>query len=184
MWVPSLGWEYSLEKEMATHSSTLTLKIPWMEELGAGYYPWGPKESGHDWATSLSLSLYWSEPVIGWFSESMSCLWVCKSSFTGMSYQLIELKTGSDFWPLPWEWKKKKVKMLFAQSYLTFCNPMHYSPLSSFIFGILQVRILQWVAVSFSREYSQPRDWTHLLYWSQMPILPTTVGKNPLEEME
>ena len=45
-WVRSLGWEDSLEKEMATHSSTLALKIPWMEELGAGYYPWGRKESG------------------------------------------------------------------------------------------------------------------------------------------
>ena len=31
---------------MATHSSTLALKIRWMEELGAGYYPWGLKESG------------------------------------------------------------------------------------------------------------------------------------------
>ena len=31
---------------MATHSSTLALKIPWTEELGAGYYPWGRKESG------------------------------------------------------------------------------------------------------------------------------------------
>ena len=45
-WVRSLGWEDSLEKEMATHTSTLALKIPWTEELGAGYYPWGRKESG------------------------------------------------------------------------------------------------------------------------------------------
>ena len=45
-WVRSLGWEDSLEREMATHSSTLPLKIPWMEELGAGYCPWGHKESG------------------------------------------------------------------------------------------------------------------------------------------
>ena len=45
-WVRSLGWEDSLEREMATHSSTLPLKIPWMEELGAGYCPWGRKESG------------------------------------------------------------------------------------------------------------------------------------------
>ena len=30
---------------MATDSSTLALKIPWTEELGAGYYPWGRKES-------------------------------------------------------------------------------------------------------------------------------------------
>ena len=44
--VRSLGQEDSLEKEMVTHSSTLALKIPWTEELGAGYYPWGRKESG------------------------------------------------------------------------------------------------------------------------------------------
>ena len=43
-WVQSLGWEGSLEKEMATHSSTLAEKIPWMEEPGAGYCPWGCKE--------------------------------------------------------------------------------------------------------------------------------------------
>ena len=40
------GLEDSLEKEMATHSSTLALKIPWTEELGTGYYLWGHKESG------------------------------------------------------------------------------------------------------------------------------------------
>ena len=45
-WIRSLGWEDSLEKEIATHSSTLALKIPWTEELGAGYCPWGRKESG------------------------------------------------------------------------------------------------------------------------------------------
>ena len=45
-WVQSLGWEDSLEKEMATHSSILALKIPWTEELGAGYCPWGCKELG------------------------------------------------------------------------------------------------------------------------------------------
>ena len=31
---------------MAIHSSTLALKILWMEELGSGYCPWGCKESG------------------------------------------------------------------------------------------------------------------------------------------
>ena len=33
-WVPSLGQEDPLEKEMATHSSVLAWKIPWMEEPG------------------------------------------------------------------------------------------------------------------------------------------------------
>ena len=40
------GLSARLEKEMATHSTTLALKIPWVEELGAGYYPWGCKEVG------------------------------------------------------------------------------------------------------------------------------------------
>ena len=43
-WVQSLGWEDLLDKEMATHSSTLAWKIPWTEEPG-GYSPWGRKES-------------------------------------------------------------------------------------------------------------------------------------------
>ena len=42
--VRSLGWEDPLEQEMATHSSILAWKIPWMEEL-VGYSPWGHKES-------------------------------------------------------------------------------------------------------------------------------------------
>ena len=33
-WVQSLGWEDPLEKEMATHSSILAWKIPWMEKPG------------------------------------------------------------------------------------------------------------------------------------------------------
>ena len=33
-WVQSLGWEYLLEKGMATYSSILAWTIPWIEELG------------------------------------------------------------------------------------------------------------------------------------------------------
>ena len=43
-WVRSLGWEDLLEKETATHSSTLAWRIPRAEEL-VGYSPWGRKES-------------------------------------------------------------------------------------------------------------------------------------------
>ena len=34
MWVRSLGWEYPLEQEMATHSSIFAWKIPWTKEPG------------------------------------------------------------------------------------------------------------------------------------------------------
>ena len=44
----------SLEKEMATHSSTRAWKIPWTEECGRLQFM-GPQRVGHDWATSLSL---------------------------------------------------------------------------------------------------------------------------------
>ena len=44
-WVQSLGQEDTLEEEMVTHSSTLAWKIPWMEEPGRLYRPWGLKES-------------------------------------------------------------------------------------------------------------------------------------------
>ena len=42
-WVQSLGWEDPLEKQIATNSSTLAWKIPWMENL-VGYSPWDHKE--------------------------------------------------------------------------------------------------------------------------------------------
>ena len=42
--VQSLGQEDPLEEEMATHSSILAWKIPWMEEPGRLYSPWGCKE--------------------------------------------------------------------------------------------------------------------------------------------
>ena len=46
-WVQSLGWEDPLEKEMATHSSTLAWKIPWMEEPGR-LQSVGSQRVGHD----------------------------------------------------------------------------------------------------------------------------------------
>ena len=48
-----------------------------------------------------------------------------------------------------------KVKVLVAQSFPTLCDPMDSLPVSS-VHGILQVRILEWVAVPFSRGSSNP----------------------------
>ena len=43
----------------------------------------------------------------------------------------------------------------------TLCDPMDYTPPGSSDHGILQARILEWVAISFSRGSSQPKD--HIL---------------------
>jgi len=49
--------------------------------------------------------------------------------------------------------------VLAAQSCLTLCDPMDCSPLGSSAHGISQSRILEWVAISSSRQSSRPRDW-------------------------
>ena len=49
-----------------------------------------------------------------------------------------------------------------AQSCPTFCDPVDYIPLGSFLHGIFQARILEWVAISSSRGSSPPRDQTHV----------------------
>ena len=50
--------------------------------------------------------------------------------------------------------------MLVSQSCPALCDPMDYSLPGSSVQGILQARILEWVAISFSRGSSQPRDRT------------------------
>ena len=56
---------------------------------------------------------------------------------------------------------------LVAKSCLTLCNPMDCSPPGSSVHGISQARVLVWVAISFSRGSSQPRDRTQVSYISR-----------------
>ena len=56
-WFQSLGQEYPLEKEMATHYSILTWEIPWTEEPD-GLQSMGSQRVGHDrnnWASTQNL---------------------------------------------------------------------------------------------------------------------------------
>ena len=45
-----------------------------------------------------------------------------------------------------------------AQLFPTLCDPVDCSPPCSSVHGIFQARVLEWVAISFSRGSSQPRD--------------------------
>ena len=63
------------------------------------------------------------------------------------------------------------------QSCLTLCNRMDCSPPGSSVHGILQARILEWIAMPFSRGSSWPRGWTCvscLLHWQggSLPLAP------------
>ena len=69
---------------------------------------------------------------------------------------------------------------LVAKSCLTLGDPMDYISPGSSDHGLSQGRTLQWVAISFSRGYSRPREWTHvswigrwiLYYWTTREVLP------------
>ena len=50
-----------------------------------------------------------------------------------------------------------RAKVKVTQLCPTVCNPMNYT-----VHGILQVRVLEWVAIPFSRGSSQPRDQTQV----------------------
>ena len=54
------------------------------------------------------------------------------------------------------------VKVLVSQSCLTLCDPMDHSLSGSSVHGILQARILECVAIPFSRESSWPRNQTQV----------------------
>ena len=54
------------------------------------------------------------------------------------------------------------LQCLVAQLCPTLCDPMDCSPTGSSVHGILQARILGWVAMPFSRGSSQPRDRTQV----------------------
>ena len=55
-----------------------------------------------------------------------------------------------------------------AKLHQTLCDPMDYSLPGFSVHGILQARILEWVAMPFSRGSPQPRDRTHVSF---LPVL-------------
>ena len=66
------------------------------------------------------------------------------------------------------EGKRKDVKRkwiqvcMHARSYLTLCDPLDCSPPGSSVHGIFQARMLEWVAISYSRRSSLLRDRAHI----------------------
>ena len=57
--------------------------------------------------------------------------------------------------------KKKKNKVLVTQSCPALCHPMKCNPSVSSVHGILQAKLLEWVAIPFSRGSFQPRGPLH-----------------------
>ena len=135
-------YTHILEKEMATHSSTLAWKIPWTEKHGR-LQSMGSQRVGHDWATSL-IHIYISEIRI---------------------HLTTDVSGFSSFSPLELHFKMVHfITCLVAKLYLTHHDPMDCSPPGSSVREISQARVLKWVAISFSRGSSWPSDQTSVSY--------------------
>ena len=85
-WVLSLGWEDLLEKEMATHTSTLTWRIPQTEEPGR-LQSMDSHRVGQDWVTSLSLFTI-SKGLLRWLSGKESACQCKRCGFNPWSRKI------------------------------------------------------------------------------------------------
>ena len=135
MWVQSLGQEYPLEKEMATHSRILAWKIPWKRSL-AGYSPWGHKRVEHDLATKQQQQQK-STDLVYFVNESCSSIvyatyveemneWLTECTHNMTATRHTFCLTGClllfKFW-LCYYWTKRPQK-----SHLIFLNLREYGP--------------------------------------------------------
>ena len=114
---------------MATHSSTLDWKIPWTEQP-CRLQSMRSQRVGHDWATSLQTlkgkRTSWLDLLMddnARFRHEKKCSYLAATA----------------------------AKLL--QSCPTLCYPIDGSPPGSPIPGILQARILEWIAISFSNSW-------------------------------
>ena len=89
-----------------------------------------------------------------YFTEVVN-FWQCQMPQLTLFYDRLKIKKQCNVW---------KVKVLVTQLCPTLFNPLYCSPPGSFVHGILQARILRWVAYPFSRGSSQPRDQTWVSY--------------------
>ena len=86
---------------------------------------------------------------------STHCRCPCSSGFLLLMWGKILNRTETNLRAFLW---LRAVLCFVSQSCLILCDPMNCSPPYSSVLGILQARILEWVAFSFSRGSSQARD--------------------------
>ena len=126
------------EKDMATYPSILARTIPWIDSSVWRSLVHGVKKS----QTQLSDWAYTFPIVIGI---------TCYEHFLPGNKGPINIRAPNI-----------SVKVKVTHSCPTVCDPMDCIRPGSSVHGILQARILEWVAVPFSRGSTQSRNWTQI----------------------
>ena len=120
---------------------------PWTSPPGSSVHGDSPGKNTRVGCHSLLQGIFLTQ-------GSNSSLLHCRQVLCCLSHQ------GS---PIDHERKKERKKESeVAQSCLTLCDPVNCSPPSSSVHGILQARVLEWVAIPFARGSSRPRDRTRV----------------------
>ena len=119
--------------QLKTTTTALCLTISWVRNLGRTQLIW----------YGMVPSLHGRQMGKKWKQWQILFSWAKKSLWTVIV--TMKLKDTCSL--------EGKVKVKVAQSSPTLCDPMDY-----IVRGILQARILEWVAIPFSRGSSQPRD--------------------------
>ena len=132
---------------MATHSSISAWRIPQTEKPG-GLQSMGLQRVGRDWSNWARTHAELTDSVALVSGEKQSDL--VTHIHTSNSF--------SDSFPI--QVIIECVHAELFQSCLTLCDPMDYSLPGYSVHGILRARMLEWVAIPFSRGSSQPRDQT------------------------
>ena len=147
MWIKALSIDSGKMMDngqwpMATHSSILAWKIPQRKEPDR-LQSMGSQRVRHDWVTSLHFHHLW-------VTVHLRDLNLANERATRNTFLLCW--TTETWWLILCVAWCCVVKLLSRVWF--FASP------GSSVHGILQARILEWVAVPFSRGSSQPRDWT------------------------
>ena len=143
---------HSLEKEMATHSSVLAWRIPGTVEPG-GLPSMGLHRAGHDWsnlaAAAAARIIFLHLRIIIYLLGLIN--------FQSWSSDAKRLLNLGSLWTRVLRFPICVYSSLHC---IGLCNSMDCNPPGSSVHGLLQTRILEWVAILFSKGSSWPRDWT------------------------
>ena len=176
-----VGWHHQLNG----HEFDQTLGDSEGQASLACYSLWGRKESDtteSNWATFRDSILFFSilNPLRGWLQCLMSC-WlqhkVCdilhplnRSTWSVNTQKSFKIKACSK------EALENDLNRTStcAFSHVWLCHPIDCRLPCVSVYGISQARMLEWVAISFSRGSSQPRDWTSTLALQvgSLPLVP------------
>ena len=157
-WVQSLGWEDPLEEGIASHSSILAWRIPWTEEPG-GLQSMELQKVVEDWVTKHTRG----DLILG--SPNCEIMKLCVLLY------LTELQQEYGENPSSVVTLSFMFTTACVCAYMCVCahmqsvqlwDPMDCSLPGSSVHEIFKARILEWVAISFSRGSFQPRRGTHL----------------------